>query len=95
MDALDPEDDVMFAKDLYADDVFLSAVLRSMSDDGVLMIQIGTAPDLLDPKADIGVYQIRERMFNLFEEHPDVAAMYVYEEPESGKQKNVLLCSGS
>lgn len=83
-DALDPEDDVIFAKDLYADDSFLSAVLKGMSDDGVILIQIGTAPELSDPKADIGPYQVREQLMNLFEGHPEVGAMHVYEEPKSG-----------
>ncbi|CAB9522935.1 Polyamine aminopropyltransferase [Seminavis robusta] len=84
IDALDPEDDVPFTTDLYVDDVFVSSIMKSLSYDGVIMIQIGTAPELLDPKADIGIYQIREKLLNLFEDHPDVAAMHVYEEPRSG-----------
>lgn len=80
VDALDPEEEVVFAVDLYADDQFISSILRSLADDGVLLIQIGTAPDILDPKADIGSFSIREKLFNLFEGHADVASMHVYEE---------------
>lgn len=39
-------DDVIFAQDLYADNAFVSAMLRSMSDDGVLILQTGTAPEV-------------------------------------------------
>jgi len=84
LDALDPEDDVLFAQDLYADHTFVNAMLKSMNSDGVIIIQIGTAPDLNDPKAENGVYAVREELFKLFESHSDVAAMHVYEEPKSG-----------
>lgn len=77
-------EEVVFAKDLYADDVFISAMLSSLADDGILIIQIGTAPELLDPKADIGSFNIREKLFTLFEKHEDVATMHVYEEGKCG-----------
>jgi len=80
VDALDPEEEVVFAVDLYADDVFISSMLRSLADDGVLLIQIGTASEISDPKADIGSFSIREKLFNLFEQHSDVASIHVYEE---------------
>jgi hypothetical protein len=84
LDALDPEDDSPFSKDLYADDTFVASLMKSLSDDGVLLIQIGTAPELSDPRPDVGPYTIREKLFNMFEEHPAVAAMHVYEEPKCG-----------
>ena len=84
VDALDPEDDDPLSRDLYADNTFVSAMLNSMSDDGVLIVQIGTAPELRDPKPDIGMYQIREKLFQIFEGHSDVASMHVYEEAKSG-----------
>ena len=84
VDALDPEDDVLFAHDLYADETYVTALLDSLSHDGVLLLQIGTAPELSDPRADIGTYKIREELFNLIEKHPDVAAMHVYEEAKCG-----------
>jgi spermidine synthase len=84
VDALDPEENLEFVKDFYVDDAFISAMLASMSETGVLVIQIGTAPELSDPKPDVGMYQVREKLFNLFESHSGVAAMFVYEEPKSG-----------
>lgn len=72
-------DDVPFSSDLYVDAAFVSSIMNSLSDNGVIMIHIGTAPYLLEPKADVGNFKIREKLLNLFEEHPEVAAMHVYE----------------
>jgi hypothetical protein len=77
-------EEIEFAKDLYADSDFVSAMLASLAKDGILLVQIGTAAEISDPKAEFGPYNIREKLFNLFEEHPDVATMYVYEEGKSG-----------
>mmetsp|Transcript_23035 Transcript_23035/g.49984 ORF Transcript_23035/g.49984 Transcript_23035/m.49984 type:complete len:857 (+) Transcript_23035:271-2841(+) len=84
LDALDPEDDAEIADKLYTDDAFLTALYRSMSDDGVLIIQVGTAPSIHDPRADLGVYARREKMFKLLEGHSETAAMFVYEEAHCG-----------
>ena len=84
VDALDPEDSVEIAEDLYSDATFISSLMNSLSEEGVLVIQVGTAPNIHDPKPDIGVYSQREKLFNLFEDNPSVAAMLVYEEPHCG-----------
>jgi spermidine synthase len=80
LDALDPEEENEMSELLYTDDVFYNAVLKSLSPDGVLAIQVGTAATIDDPRADVGIYKNRERLFNLLEEHDDVGAMLVYEE---------------
>ena len=84
LDALDPEDDTEIADMLYTDDDFLTALYRSMSDDGVLIIQVGSAPSIHDPRPDLGVYARRENMFRLLEGHSETAAMFVYEEAHCG-----------
>ena len=84
LDALDPEDDTDIADMLYTDDAFLTALYRSMTDDGVLIIQIGTAPSIHDPRPDLGVYARRELMFRLLESHADTSHMFVYEEAHCG-----------
>lgn len=84
LDALDPEDDVQVAEMLYNDANFANALLTSLSDEGVLIIQVGTAPNIHDPRADLGVYQRRERMFNMLEAQEQVKAMFVYEEAHCG-----------
>jgi spermidine synthase len=84
LDALDPEDNVVLAGDLYSDSSFLDALLRSLTEKGVLIVQVGTAPYIHDPRPDMGVYAQREQLFNLFEEHDLTKAMFVYEESHCG-----------
>jgi spermidine synthase len=40
----DPESEVPFAKALYSDDTFMRAFYNSLSDDGILVMQLGEAP---------------------------------------------------
>jgi len=84
LDALDPEDDTVIADMLYTDDDFLAALYSSLSDEGIIIIQIGTAPSIHDPRPDLGVYSRREQMFRLLEAHPETAHMFVYEEAHCG-----------
>jgi len=86
VDALDPEDDSVMSESLYSDDMFLTSLLTSLSDDdGVLIIQVGTAANIHEPRADLGVYQSRERLFRMLEDMPTlVEAMFVYEEAHCG-----------
>lgn len=96
VDALDPQDGVPFNSDLEgATGTFVSSIMKSLSDNGVIMIAIGIAAELSDPKANIGTDDIRETLFNLFEGHPEVASMHVYEEPHSGwlePQSFLIVC---
>lgn len=86
LDALDPEEDSSFfdAELLYNDEKFISSLMKSLSNEGVLAIQVGTAATIDDPRADVGIYKNREKLFNLLEENDEVAAMLVYEEPHCG-----------
>jgi S-adenosylmethionine decarboxylase proenzyme len=84
IDALDPEDDSVISDMLYNDDNFLSSLVNSLSDEGVLVIQVGTAATIDDPRPDFGVYKKREILFNMLEKNKDVEAMLVYEEPHCG-----------
>eukprot|EP00541_Cyclophora_tenuis_P005765 CAMPEP_0116542050 /NCGR_PEP_ID=MMETSP0397-20121206/808_1 /TAXON_ID=216820 /ORGANISM="Cyclophora tenuis, Strain ECT3854" /LENGTH=446 /DNA_ID=CAMNT_0004066031 /DNA_START=17 /DNA_END=1357 /DNA_ORIENTATION=- len=45
MDALDPEDSVEFCDALYNNGVFLQSLYDSLSEDGVLVIQVGGSPE--------------------------------------------------
>lgn len=95
IDALDPELEVPFSTDLYVDADFVNAIMQSLSSDGVLMIQIGSTPDIADPKPEAGMSQMREKLFSVFEEHHLVAAMHVYDEPHSGfpePQSSLIVC---
>jgi len=84
VDALNPEEDRKQSNSLYTDVDFLDALYESLTDEGVMVIQVGTAPNIHDPRADRGVYARREKMFNMFENHPKTAAMLVYEEAHCG-----------
>jgi len=44
MDALDPQDNVSFAKFLYSNDDFTDALYNALTDEGVLIMQLGEAP---------------------------------------------------
>ena len=84
VDALDPEENVAVAEMLYTDANFVASLLTSLSDDGIIVMQVGTAPNIHDPRADLGVYELRERMFNTLESQDAVKAMFVYEEAHCG-----------
>jgi len=84
VDALDPEEDNEVSERLYTDGDFLNSLYESLSEEGVMVIQVGTAPNIHDPRADRGVYAKREKMFNMLENHPKTAAMLVYEEAHCG-----------
>jgi len=44
MDALDPEDDIPFADMLYTSDAFFTTLYNALSDDGIIVFQLGEAP---------------------------------------------------
>jgi len=84
IDALDPEDPNAASSKLFTDVNFLESLYNSLTPEGVLVFQVGTAPNIHDPKADVGVYAKREHMFLMLENHPSTAAMLVYEEAHCG-----------
>eukprot|EP00591_Stephanopyxis_turris_P010009 CAMPEP_0195509728 /NCGR_PEP_ID=MMETSP0794_2-20130614/2585_1 /TAXON_ID=515487 /ORGANISM="Stephanopyxis turris, Strain CCMP 815" /LENGTH=880 /DNA_ID=CAMNT_0040637019 /DNA_START=160 /DNA_END=2802 /DNA_ORIENTATION=+ len=49
MDALDPQDDIPFAEVLYSNDLFTKALSNALTDDGVMILQLGISPELSDP----------------------------------------------
>jgi spermidine synthase len=84
VDVLYPEDSTTRSDKVYNDSNFWSSLMKSLSDEGVLAVVVGKAPNIHDPKPDIGVYKHREALFNILEGLPEVAAMFVYEEAHSG-----------
>jgi len=83
MDALEPELESPIAQGLYEMKT-LDNIFQSLTDEGILIIQIGRAPTLLDPRPDIGYNAPREQLFQKMESLPDVQAMFVYEDAHSG-----------
>jgi spermidine synthase len=83
VDAMEPEATSAISKDLY-DTAHLEAILNSLTDDGIMVIQIGRAPTILDPRPDIGFNAPREKLFKNLEALDLVEAMFVYEDPHCG-----------
>lgn len=85
VDALDPEDDSSEISELlYRDDQFLHSLVDSLTEEGVLVFQVGTAATIDDPRPDFGIYKTREALFQMLEKNPAVEAMLVFEEAHCG-----------
>jgi len=83
VDAMEPEASSAISKDFY-DSTHLEAILNTLTDEGIMVIQIGRAPTILDPRPDIGFNAPREKLFNNLEALDAVEAMFVYEDPHCG-----------
>jgi len=59
-------------------------ILASLSDDGVIVMKLGNAPTIHDPRASLGSDAEREAMMVRIEKNPAVNAMLVYEEAHCG-----------
>jgi len=99
MDAMDPENNKNINSErLYDDGQFIDSLFNSLSDDGIIAIKVGMAPNLHDPRADMGSYRQREKLFQLIENHDEAAAMFVYEEAHCGwsePKSFIVVCKNS
>mmetsp|Transcript_9368 Transcript_9368/g.15525 ORF Transcript_9368/g.15525 Transcript_9368/m.15525 type:complete len:861 (+) Transcript_9368:97-2679(+) len=68
----------------YTDADTVDALVESLSPLGVLVINAGEAPLIVDPRADKGMQPKREAFTKLLEAHPKIASIFVYEDAESG-----------
>lgn len=75
----DPEE-----HDEFTNPEIMAALVSSLSPNGVMAVQIGIAPSILDPRADKGVNPKRELLINNLETNPDIASIHVYEEAHCG-----------
>lgn len=82
LDGLDPEDLSGQSKDLYNNENFIAGLFETLSDEGVLVAQLGTSPGLHDPAPHLGAFATRETFFKILETH--AAAMFVYDLPAGG-----------
>jgi S-adenosylmethionine decarboxylase proenzyme len=87
IDVLYPEDSTTRSDKVYQDADFWSSLMKSLSEEGVLSIVVGTCPNIYDPKPSIGFHKQREALFKILEGLPEVAAMFVYEEAHSGYEE--------
>jgi len=78
IDALDVEDEVALSKEMDKSEEMISALFDSLSEDGVLAIEVGIAPNIHEPSPLRGANRNREILFNLIEKK--AKAMFVYED---------------
>jgi len=83
MDALDPQDTVGFASVLYQNLVFWQSIYNALTDDGILVAQLGDAPMLLDPADTNTDGKNRQLVIENLEE-VGFQSMHVYEESHAG-----------
>lgn len=85
LDALEAEMGAPIARGLYEQSGgTLERIMDRLTEEGILVIQIGRAPTILDPRPDIGFNAPRERLFQTLEGLAQVQAMFVYEDPHCG-----------
>ena len=82
MDALDPQDNIEFADALYNNDVFLNAIYEALTDEGVLVLQLGESPHNSDPSEQTN-NKNRHHIMNMIEE-VGFQSMHIYEESHCG-----------
>ena len=79
INAMDPEQ-----HDEFTDPAVVDALLTSLTSQGVIAIQVGIAPSILDPRADKGVNPKRELLINNLETNTLTSSIHVYEEAHCG-----------
>ena len=75
----DPESKGPFAKSLYGDDTFMRALYNSLSDDGVLVMQLGEAPKSFSPDETYSKFKNRAALMS-FLEKVGFQSIHTYEE---------------
>lgn len=75
----DPESDSPFAKALYNDNAFVEAFYQSLSEDGILVFQIGEAPDVWDEPNELASWKAQVLTIRMLEK-VGFESIHVYEE---------------
>ena len=84
MDALDPQDNVPFADALYDNIDFLEALYGGMTDNGVIVMQLGESPGgFVDPSESFGRDEKRAGITRLIQD-VGFESIHIYEESHSG-----------
>lgn len=79
VDGMNPED-----HDEFTDSDVINALVNSLTPNGVMAVQIGLAPSILDPRADKGMNRKRELLINNLESAPGISSIHIYEESHCG-----------
>jgi spermidine synthase len=65
MDCLDPNDDIPFAKLLYTNDDYLNSLYSSLTEEGILVVQVGEAPGVDNAADETGEFANRQEMIEM------------------------------
>ena len=68
MDCLDPNDDIPFAKLLYTSDDYLNSLYSSLTEEGILVVQVGEAPGVKNAADETGEFANRQEMIEMLSE---------------------------
>jgi len=79
MDCLDPNDDHPFAKVLYTDDGYISSLYGALTDDGILVVQVGEAAEIDDAADENGSFENRSTMIKMLDAI-GFKSIHIYEE---------------
>mmetsp|Transcript_13087 Transcript_13087/g.23713 ORF Transcript_13087/g.23713 Transcript_13087/m.23713 type:complete len:837 (-) Transcript_13087:195-2705(-) len=83
MDALDPQDTVVFANMLYNSDIFLRSLKNGLADDGVLVMQLGEVSGI-DETAEDNQHNKNRASVNRMIVNLGFESMHIYDEPHCG-----------
>lgn len=75
----DPEIEIPFAKALYGNDRFMRTFYKSLSDNGILVMQLGESPELNSPDETFSRFKNRANTISLLE-NLGFQSIHVYEE---------------
>eukprot|EP00985_Skeletonema_marinoi_P014403 scaffold7297_cov120-Skeletonema_marinoi.AAC.1 len=67
MDCLDPNDDHPFAKVLYTDDGYVTSLYDALTEDGILVVQVGEAVNSRSPSDENGDFENRSTMIKMLD----------------------------
>lgn len=83
MDALDPQDDIPFAELLYTDETFLTSLYNSLGEDGMIVFQLGEAPDHSDPPDELNNSRRRSILMDKLQDL-GFLSFHIYEDGHCG-----------
>lgn len=87
----DPESEIPFAQALYGNDRFMRAFFDALSDDGILVMQLGQAPKFSDPDETFSKFKNRATTTKLLEKL-GFESVHAYEEVSNGDMLLSVKC---
>ena len=79
IDALDPQDNVAFADILYTNEAFIKTLYNALSDDGIIVMQLGQSPMTSNPSEQFSTDSKRAFVMSIFEKL-GFKSVHVFEE---------------